>query len=84
MTQPNEPINSISDLNNHPSDWYGLTKREYFAVHTDIPWNAVLETLSIKFPERNGKFSIAEFLEYQASIKVMAADILIKELNEQP
>ena len=32
MAQPNEPINSIPDLNNHPSNWYGLTKREYFAA----------------------------------------------------
>ena len=32
MTKPHEPINSIPDLNNHPSIWYGLTKREYFAA----------------------------------------------------
>lgn len=32
MTKPHEPINSIPDLNTHPSDWYGLTKREYFAA----------------------------------------------------
>ena len=32
MTKPNAPINSIPDLNNHPSEWYGLTKREYFAA----------------------------------------------------
>ena len=32
MTKAHAPINSIPDLNNHPSDWYGLTKREYFAA----------------------------------------------------
>ena len=32
MTKGHEPINSIPDLNNHPSLWIGLTKREYFAA----------------------------------------------------
>lgn len=32
MTNANAPINSIPDLNEHPSSWYGLTKREYFAA----------------------------------------------------
>lgn len=32
MTKAHAPINPIPDLNNHPSDWYGLTKREYFAA----------------------------------------------------
>jgi hypothetical protein len=32
MTKGNAPINSIPDLNNHPSPWIGLTKREYFAA----------------------------------------------------
>ncbi len=31
-TKPNDPINSIPDLNNHPSSWYGLTKFEYMAA----------------------------------------------------
>ena len=32
MTKAHAPTNPIPDLNNHPSDWYGLTKREYFAA----------------------------------------------------
>ncbi len=62
----------------------GLTKREYFAAHADIPWSEVLETLSIKFPEKKGRFTVIEVLEYQASAKVQAADLLIEALNKQP
>ena len=56
MAQQIEPINGISDFNNHSSDCYGLTKREYFAAlamqgllanhqttayHEHVPINAV-------------------------------------------
>jgi hypothetical protein len=62
----------------------GMTKREYFAAHTDIPWNEVLITLNNKFPEKKGRFTVLEVLEYQAAAKVQAADLLIEALNKQP
>lgn len=69
MTKPNAPINSIPDLNNHPSEWYGLTKREYFAAM------AMPMLLRNKGPYGVGNQLIAEEA-------VTIADALIKALNE--
>lgn len=68
MTNGNEPINSIPDLNNHPSDWYGLTKREYFA-------GLIIQGL-LANPNNDGN------PKYTAIHAVEVADELIKELNK--
>lgn len=68
MTKPNEPINSIPDLNNHPSEWYGLTKREYFAA---MAMQGMLSTGTANFYDEK----ISEWA-------VKQADFLIKALNE--
>lgn len=69
MTKPNAPINSIPDLNNHPSEWYGLTKREYFAAM------ALQGILANKGPYWVGNAQIAEEA-------VMIANKLIESLND--
>ena len=69
MTKGNEPINSIPDLNNHPSPWIGLTKREYFAA------------MALQGILADG-MDIHQHLEGHASKAVLYADVLIKALNE--
>ena len=69
MTKGNEPINSIPDLNNHPSPWIGLTKREYFAA---MALQGILaDGMDIHLHEQG-----------HAKKAVLYADALIKALNE--
>lgn len=70
-THSNEPINSIPDLNNHPSDWYGLTKREYFAA---MAMQGIISNPNNHYVT---SYSIAERA-------VQIADALIEQLNKQP
>ena len=70
MTNANDPINSIPDLNNHPSSWYGLTKREYFAA---MAMQGMLSS------ENNTLFGY----ETIATHSVKHADALINALNKQ-
>jgi len=65
-----EPINNIPNLDNHPSDWYGLTKREYFAAMAmQGLWASV----------RNEYYTEYEKI---AAMAVLQADALINELNK--
>ena len=77
MTNGNEPINSIPDLNNHPSDWYGLTKREYFAL-------MAMQGLLTRVPKRFDGETDLGILESKriAEESVIMADELIKALNK--
>jgi len=77
MTNGNKPINSIPDLNNHPSDWYGLTKREYFA-------SMAMQGLLTRVPKRLDGETDLGILESKriAEESVIMADLLIKALNE--
>ena len=68
MTNGNEPINSIPDLNNHPSSWYGLTKREYFAA---MAMQGMMD-----------KANWLTDAEYTSKQAVHFADALINALNE--
>ena len=70
MTKGNAPINSIPDLNNHPSPWIGLTKREYFAA---MAMQGYLANTNI-----GGNYLPIE----HAIDSVKLADALIKALNE--
>lgn len=74
MTKPNAPINSIPDLNNHFSEWYGLTKREYFAA---MAMQGILA-------DGNNYFQHVDIIDEEEIGKksVTIADALIKALNE--
>lgn len=67
MTRGNDPINYIPELDNRPLDWYGLTKREYFAA---MAMQGILTDPSINDT-------------YAADYAVKAADALIKKLNDE-
>jgi hypothetical protein len=69
MIKGNEPINSIPDLNNHPSSWYGLTKREYFSA-------MAMQGLSSNLA---GSLMNKDTVSY---LSVKYADALIAELNK--
>lgn len=74
MINANDPINSIPDLNEHPSSWYGLTKREYFAAMAMQGLAAVND---------KGIFDSIELsVEFGAKLSVKMADALINALNE--
>jgi hypothetical protein len=69
MIKGNEPINSIPDLNNHPSPWIGLTKREYFAAMAMQGYCVNNDTIGVEYA-------------LIALWSVQQADALIKALNE--
>lgn len=81
MTNANEPINPIPDLNEHPSHWYGLTKREYFAA-------MALQGLLANPNTASQIRSCFGFTDADESNKIVAntscklADALINALNE--
>lgn len=91
MTNANEPINSIPDLNNHPSSWYGLTKREYFAAMAlqGLIANPIhSQKWSFSFIERlKNMFGLkatvrASHAQNLTALAVKEADALINALNE--
>jgi len=73
MTKGNAPINSIPDLNNHPSPWIGLTKREYFAAMAlqGILADGCSIDIDKEYP-----------FETRAKTCILISDALIKALNE--
>lgn len=77
MTTGNEPINSIPDLNNHPSPWYGLTKHEYYA---GLAMQGLLSN-----PEWMTEFKGEKYLmrsDILAEVACKQADAMIKFLNK--
>ncbi len=63
-------------------DQTARNRRDYFAATIDIPWNAVIGTMSIKFPEKNGKFTMSEVALYRAAMRFMEADAMLAERNK--
>lgn len=61
----------------------GLTKREYFAAHADIPWNAVIDSLEKKY-DNKVVLTIKEVIAYRVQMKLMEADELLKQLETNP
>lgn len=55
----------------------GMTLRDYFAVLADTPWNAVLDTMGTKYPDRAGKFTLDEVFKYRAEMAYRAADAML-------
>lgn len=70
MTQPNSPINPIPDLNYHPSSYYGLTKREYFAA-------LAMQGMLANSAEGNTEWNY----ETMAKHCCIVADALVEQLN---
>jgi hypothetical protein len=55
----------------------GMTLRDWFASQAEIPWDAVLGTLSIKHPDREKKFTLEEVLKFRAEAKYSEADAML-------
>ena len=88
MTNANAPINSIPDLNEHPSSWYGLTKREHFAAMSigvaesflrDVSANWIVEYLNLP---KGTNYNTRYYLQALAKLQCEMADDLINALNE--
>lgn len=75
---------TVETANGYFADMDGMSLRDYFAAKADIPWSAVLDTLSIKSPERDGKFSIAEVAKQRCAMKYIEADAMLAARAEQP
>lgn len=88
-TNPNDPVfeshrctdEAVKEARMNFPMVMGLTKREYFAAHADVSWNAVMSTLKLK---GNAKPTVGEMMKARAQIKVLEADALILELNKEP
>jgi hypothetical protein len=55
-------------------DHPGMTLRDWFAGNADVPWNAVIETLSIR---GNKNPTVSDLAAYRAEIKFIEADAMI-------
>jgi len=55
-------------------DYKGITVRDWFAGQADVPWNAVIETLSIKGIENP---TVKQMAEYRALMKYAEADAML-------
>jgi hypothetical protein len=58
-------------------DLSGMTLRDWFAGQAEIPWDAVLGTLSIKHPDRDKKFTLEEVSKFRAEAKYREADAMM-------
>jgi hypothetical protein len=61
----------------------GMTLRDWLASQAEIPWDAVLGTLSIKHPERDKKFTLEEVLKFRAEAKYREADAMLAAREAQ-
>lgn len=52
----------------------GMSLRDYFAIHADVPWNATMETLALR---GNKTPTVREFVEYRAALKYEEADAML-------
>lgn len=74
------PVNELirrdakGKLYGEPVSSSGMTLRDYAAIHSDVPWNAVIETLRM---QGNSKPTIREIVEYRAKVKYAEADAMI-------
>ncbi|WP_176026498.1 hypothetical protein [Brucella intermedia] len=48
--------------------------RDYAAIHADIPWNAVIETLALRGED---KPTVARMLGYRAELAYLQADAML-------
>lgn len=74
---PTGPENTKSD----PSE--GMSLRDWFAGQTNVPWNAAIDTLRLKFPEKGGKFTIDELAATRAQIRYAEADAMLAARKER-
>jgi hypothetical protein len=58
----------------------GLTKREYFAAHSDIPWDACVKILTDVFGVKNP--TSFEIVKYRTGLMKAQADELLKHLEQ--
>jgi hypothetical protein len=52
----------------------GMDLRDYFAIHADVPWNAVIETLSIRGVSIP---TVQQLAEQRAAMKYVEADAML-------
>lgn len=60
----------------------GLTSRDYFAAHADIPWNVVIETLRIKDgvpADEPYEITVDKVVRARAVFKYAEADAMLAE-----
>lgn len=57
------------------SPYWGMTLRDYFAAHADIPWNAVIETYEINRKKKNP--TVSEIAMYRSELKYIEADAML-------
>lgn len=73
---------SWKETNEHGMEFHmthgGMTLRDWFAANADVPWNAVIETLSIK-GEKNP--TVGRMAEYRALLKFEEADAMLAARN---
>lgn len=77
---PAFPFGQVSELTGQPINGFfspGMTLRDWFAGHVDVPWNASLDTLTIKYPDRKGKFTLDEIATFRAEMRFREADALL-------
>ena len=58
----------------------GLTRRDYFAAHVDIPWNACIDALSKGGSHRPTN---EEVIKYRVKLKLLEADLLLNSLDNE-
>jgi len=60
-------------------DLGGMSLRDYFAAHADVPWNAVIETIMKNYGVEGKTYTIGELMAYRASMCYAQADAMLKE-----
>lgn len=80
------PISPIPQGEISLDEFTGLTKREWLAGMADVPWNAVLDTMTQQCVKPNGtggNFTVTQLLENRSRIMVLQADALLAELAKK-
>ncbi|MNL49700.1 hypothetical protein D3C87_1726580 [compost metagenome] len=57
-----------------------MNLRDYFAIHADVPWNAVIETLSLRGVTSP---TVKQMAEYRAQLKYCEADAMLAERKKE-
>lgn len=55
----------------------GMSLRDYFAIHSDVPFAVALDAYTRKYPDKKGIVTAGELANYRALLRYLEADAML-------
>lgn len=80
--QPAFPSKESSELLAQGQQFNGMSLRDYFAAHADIPWDAVIFYAEKSEGFKPKECNYEQFFKFRAQMKYREADAMLKAREE--